>query len=297
VCKHAVAVVLAAAEYVKQKKEIPLLTEDNDLFQALFDDSGDDDGDDDDEWLEEDDEPVIKARPAEGKGKARLKKIFEGLGKEELVTLLMDLAYRFPEIERGVLEKEQLSKGKADKIVSALKREIRELTSQPAWRDHWKGASNLPDYSHVLEQLQALLDNGHSDQVIQLGDPALLSIFLLSLQTKYAPPTTSRLRGLYQFSSSLAHHHLTHTIKYLRTNPPPLACQRITSIATADLTENGGRSYRLVFACHAVNSAGRRRNLAIFPSCRPFSSVYTKLTKRCRSASGIPRDIRQGAQD
>ena len=174
VCKHAVAVVLAAAEYVNQKKEIPLLTEDNDLFQALFDDSGDDeeddDGDDEDEWHEDDDEPVITVRHAAGKEKARLKKIFEGLGKEELVTLLLDLASRYPEIERGVLEKEQLSKGKADKIVSALKREIRELTSQPAWRNHWKGVGNLPDYSHVREQLQALLDNGHADQAIQLGE-------------------------------------------------------------------------------------------------------------------------------
>jgi uncharacterized Zn finger protein len=180
-CKHAVAVVLAAAEFVKQKKDIPLLTEDNDLFQALFDDSDDDDGDDDDEWQEddddgdeewqeEDDKPVITAQPAEGKGKARLKKIFERLDKEELVTLLMDLASRFPEIERGVLEKEQLSKGKVDRIVSALKREIRELTSEPAWHDHWKGIGNLPDYSHVREQLQALLDNGHADQVVQLGE-------------------------------------------------------------------------------------------------------------------------------
>lgn len=169
-CKHAVAVILAAAEFVKQKKDIPLLTEDNDLFQALFDDSDDDDGDDDDEWQEEDDEPVITARHAAGKGNSRLKKIFEGLDKEELVALLMDLASRFPEIERGVLEKEQLSKGKVDKIVSALKREIRELTSEPAWHDHWKGMGNLPDYSHVREQLQALLDNGHADQVVQLGE-------------------------------------------------------------------------------------------------------------------------------
>ena len=37
-CKHAVAVVLAAAGQLKQKKEIPLLNHDDELYQALFED-------------------------------------------------------------------------------------------------------------------------------------------------------------------------------------------------------------------------------------------------------------------
>jgi uncharacterized Zn finger protein len=170
-CKHTVAVVLAAAEQVKQKKEIPLLAEDDDLFLALFDDS-DDDYEDNDDWPDEDEEPELTAAPATGlgKGKARLRKIFEGMDREELITLLMDLTGRYPEIERGLLEKKQLATGRVDKVVSSLRREIRNITAEAAWHNPWKDEGNLPDYSHVREQLQALLASGHADAVLQLGE-------------------------------------------------------------------------------------------------------------------------------
>jgi uncharacterized Zn finger protein len=168
-CKHTVAVVLAAAENVKQKMTIPLLAEDDDLFHALFDDSDDDYGDDD-EWQDEDEEPEFMAAPATGKGKARLRKIFEGMDREELGALLLDLCGRYPEIERGLLEKKQLASGRVDKIVSSLRREIREVTAEPAWRNHLNDEGNIPDYSHVRAQLQALLTSGHADALLQLGE-------------------------------------------------------------------------------------------------------------------------------
>lgn len=170
-CKHAVAVILAAAEQVKRKKEIPLLTEDDDLYCALSDDS-EDDYEDDGDWPDEDEESRFTAEPVKGerKGKARVQKILEGMGKEALVMMLMDLTDRYPEIEREILEKEQLATGRVDKVVSSLRREIRNITAEPAWYNSWKDEGNLPDYSHVREQLQALLTNGHVDAVIQLGE-------------------------------------------------------------------------------------------------------------------------------
>ena len=168
-CKHTVAVVLATAEQVKQKKVIHLLAEDDELFQALFDDS-EDDYEDDDEFQEEDEDPKFSVALATGKGRARRQKIFEGMDREELVALLMDLSGRYPEIERGMLEKEQLATGRVDKVVSSLRREIRNITAEPAWHNSWKGEGNLPDYSHVREQLQALLTSGHTDAVLQLGE-------------------------------------------------------------------------------------------------------------------------------
>ncbi|WP_054692695.1 hypothetical protein [Geotalea toluenoxydans] len=119
---------------------------------------------------EEDEESEFIATPATGKGKARLRKIFEGMDKEELVALLMDLSGRYPEIERGMLEKEQLATGRVDKVVSSLRREIRNITAEPAWHSHWEDEGNLPDYTHVRKQLQALLTNGHADAVLQLGE-------------------------------------------------------------------------------------------------------------------------------
>ena len=173
-CKHAVAVLLAAAKHLKQKKNIPPLTEGDDLYLALFDDS-DDDSPNDGDWMEEDEEdwepepvPTISVVPK--KGKSKVIKIFDRMSKEELIAMLVDLTCRYPEIERGMLEKEQLATGRVDKMVSALRQEIRNLTAEPAWYNHWKGEGSLPDYSHVHEQLRALLKTGHADAVLQLGE-------------------------------------------------------------------------------------------------------------------------------
>jgi uncharacterized Zn finger protein len=169
-CKHAVAVVLAAAEYVKQKKTIPLLAEDDHLYHTLSSTTP----------------AMITGTTTSGRTRMkspippprpRLERERRGCGRslrewsrEELVTLLIDLSGRYPEIERGLLEKEQLATGRVDRIVGSLRREIREVTAEPAWRNHWNDEGNLPDYSHVREQLQALLESGHADAVLQLGE-------------------------------------------------------------------------------------------------------------------------------
>ena len=171
-CKHAVAVLLAAAEQVKRNREIPLLDEDDDLYLELFDDTDDDDYGGDDDWQDEDEEPEVprKGAGATNRGSNKAGKIVEKLSKEELVEMLVDLSGRYPEIERGILEKEQLTTGRVDKLVSSLRREIRKLTDEPAWHNHWNGEGSLPDYSHVLEQLKALSATGHADAVLELGE-------------------------------------------------------------------------------------------------------------------------------
>ncbi len=97
-------------------------------------------------------------------------KILEGMEKDKLITMILELAAHYPEIERGILEKEQLATGRVDNVVSSLRREIRTINSEPAWYNSWKGEENIPDYSHVQAQLQALLTSGHTDAVIQLGE-------------------------------------------------------------------------------------------------------------------------------
>jgi uncharacterized Zn finger protein len=176
-CKHAVAVVLAAAERMKLKRELPLLAEDDDLYLALFEDNfedseDDDDGDDDGDWHYAFEEPVSVKKSSTGQKKAKgaLRKIFEKMNKDNLVALLVELSGRFPEFERELLEKEQLATGQVDPLVNSLLREIRSLTSEPVWSDHWKGEGSFPDYSHLLEQFRALLGKGHADPLLQLGE-------------------------------------------------------------------------------------------------------------------------------
>jgi len=44
------------------------------------------------------------------------------------------------------------------------------LTVQEAWYDHWKHYGNVPDYSHLQQQLRTLVDGGHADEVLELAD-------------------------------------------------------------------------------------------------------------------------------
>lgn len=166
-CKHAVAVILAAAEHVKRKETIPLLEEDNDLYDALFGDSEEDEQWIGDEW--EDDEPAYDRMPRRTKAQTKVSKILEDKSRNELLDLLIDLSGRFPEARQHIVETEQLARGQVDKVVRALCSEISDLTAEPAWYNHWRGEGSLPDYSHVEEQLRALAVQGHADAVLQIG--------------------------------------------------------------------------------------------------------------------------------
>jgi uncharacterized Zn finger protein len=170
-CKHAVAVVLAAAEQLKQKKEIPLLNHNDDLYQALFDDADEDDTDDDD-WFDDDEdaEPATEPPTKGTQATTGLHRILDGMGKDELIRVIKEAAARYPEIERDLLESKQFADGKVNTLVRSLQREIGKLTSETAWYNSWRGEGNIPDYSHVQSQLHALLDSGHADQVIRLGE-------------------------------------------------------------------------------------------------------------------------------
>ena len=166
-CKHTVAVIQAAVGYVKRKETIPLLDEANNLHEALYGDM-----EENDEWLDEeweDDYSVDNSAPRYTKAQAKVGKILEDKSREELLNLLINLSGRFPDVRKHIVEKEQLASGQVDKLVRALRSEIRDLTAEPAWYNHWRGEGSLPDFSHVEEQLRALASRNHSDAVLQLG--------------------------------------------------------------------------------------------------------------------------------
>jgi len=178
-CKHAVAVILAGLEQAKSGGRIPLVDKEGELFLALLDNSDEEEFDEDDEelWDEDDsedceeDEPqsrkVVKAAPR-GQNSA-LTKILQGKSKGELLELLVDFAGRHPEVKRKILEDDQLQSGKIEKLAGALQKEIEAVTRENAWYNSWRDEGNLPDYSHIQEQLAALLQKGHADTVVELG--------------------------------------------------------------------------------------------------------------------------------
>jgi uncharacterized Zn finger protein len=164
-CKHVVAVLLAAAEQLKQHREIPLLDPEDDLYLELFGDREDAGDWEEDEDLEPDDSP---RRPLKGRS-PQIESLLAGKSREELQALLVDLALDYPEVARRIRDAGRLETGQVDKLVRSLRKEIRSLTSEDAWYNPWKQTGNLPDYSHVEQQLRALLDGGHADAVFELG--------------------------------------------------------------------------------------------------------------------------------
>ncbi|MBU3946559.1 MAG: SWIM zinc finger family protein [Proteobacteria bacterium] len=167
-CKHAVAVVLAALEQEKAGRKLPLVDKRGDLYLAVFDET-----DDDDEFLDEDDpddqEVTVGSSGSDGGKNPAVAGILGEKSKEELIVLLTDLAARHPEVKRKILEDDQLRSGRIDKLAIALRKEIKAVTGEPAWNNHWNDEGNSPDYSHIKEQFAALLKEGHADIVVELG--------------------------------------------------------------------------------------------------------------------------------
>lgn len=165
-CKHVVAVLLAAAEQLKQHREIPLLDPEDDLYLEMFGDREDAGDWDEEEDLDPDD---LLRRPLKGRS-PQIELMLAGKSREELQALLVDLALDYPEVARRIRDAAQLETGQIGNIVRSLRKEIRSLTSEDAWYNPWKQTGNLPDYSHVEQQLRALLDGGHAEAVFELGE-------------------------------------------------------------------------------------------------------------------------------
>lgn len=151
-CKHAVAVILAAAKMLKAGKAIPVLETEGDLYQMLMDGSKE-----------------YSTHPAADVPTPSLEEILRDMEHEDLITLLLDIADRHPDVRREIVEREHLDRGRVDVLTKSLREEIRALTAEPAWYDPWNDRGELPDYSHLERQLRALADQGHADALLELG--------------------------------------------------------------------------------------------------------------------------------
>ncbi len=156
-CKHGVAVILKGLAMVKAGVEVPLADPDDERRVLASEDLYDDEDDDYDECGH-----FIDVETA-------VKPILNKKKKAELLTMLLDLARRFPEVRRDILETEQLQSGDVEKLVCSLAAEIDEVTQEDAYYNHWRDEGSLPDYSHIQQQLAALLAKGHADEVVKLG--------------------------------------------------------------------------------------------------------------------------------
>ena len=169
-CKHAIAIILVYLDACKNKKKIPLATPDDERFLELSgenDDADDFEGCDYDEEYE-DDETVEKRRTPSRKN-ARVRSHLEELSKKELVDILMKGENIVSELGRNLADRDNLKKGDVEKLVASVRKEIKAISSEPAWTNHWNDEGEIPDYSPVKKRLETLLSNNHADAVVELG--------------------------------------------------------------------------------------------------------------------------------
>ncbi|MCX4027411.1 SWIM zinc finger family protein [Spartinivicinus marinus] len=159
-CKHAVALILKAGQYLKQHKKILLLTEDNDLYHEL-----DDEIEEDAElYLEGECEKTLTGH------EVQLYRVLVKKTHADLCDLLIDITNKHPQIRQLILENHRFSNSDVSQQVKRLRKKIKELSRIDAWSNHWDNESNIPDYSPVKTQLTSLLKQGHGDDVLQLGE-------------------------------------------------------------------------------------------------------------------------------
>jgi uncharacterized Zn finger protein len=198
-CKHAVAAVADFLAALAEKRAVPAaepddqrwvrLSQDDDDSDDEFDDDDFDesDADDDDDANEMDDEVDIvpaaakRSKPAQDKLGTRGKRLtradwdqkikthVEQKSREDLAGLVLSLVDRFPELRQEFQERIALGEGDVDQLLAAARRELRSVTGEFGWRNHWQGEGHTPNYSRLKHRLERLSELGHCEAVVELG--------------------------------------------------------------------------------------------------------------------------------
>src|SRR6266545_6389268 len=161
-CKHAVAVVLAYLDRPDQAPPLPVAAP-NDPRLVLLE------------------QQAVAAMlvtsppptPAVPPGDSALRTFLTGLSQQQLVELLLDMALRFPELRDALAVRQMLASDDGDQLEAEVLARILEAGVAPGWRDRWDDQAHLPDYSPVYDGLKLLLDQGHADAVMRLGEELL----------------------------------------------------------------------------------------------------------------------------
>ncbi|MBN9119227.1 MAG: SWIM zinc finger domain-containing protein [Planctomycetes bacterium] len=186
-CKHAVAVVAQYLDAVAHSRPVSAAAEDDprwddlDGIEPATESAWDEDGEEDyrDDESDEGDEgeefePAPRAAPARRPTVAenadeKIERDIRGRSQAELADLVCSLIRRFPELRREFLERLELQQGNVKQLSGEVRKQIRKVTSEPGWSNHWSDEGHTPDYTPIRHRLERLLDLGHADEVVALG--------------------------------------------------------------------------------------------------------------------------------
>jgi len=172
-CKHAVAVLLEYLERLKRGTAVPAVPE-TDERMALLGQPAEQEawqGAEADEGKEQAD-PVVRRRSTTVV-RGNVHSYLEQQTREQLIVLLEEMAQRHPAVRQALQDRADLSKGTVARIVKEVRKEIDTLSAEPGWTRSWSNDGYVPDYSGVKDRLEALLAQGHADEVVALGEQLL----------------------------------------------------------------------------------------------------------------------------
>lgn len=170
-CKHAVAVICEYLAYRKEEKPVGNIQAGDPRLCLLQ--TGPEPG------LVPDREILPPAPPGRKnsrsahsgprKNRIPLSPYLEGLSREELVRMLMDLAREYPSVEQDLRDRKAAADVDAGPVIGALLSDIKKISAGDAWSNSWNGESCIPDYSPVRKRMELLLSMGFPDAVIDAG--------------------------------------------------------------------------------------------------------------------------------
>lgn len=92
-----------------------------------------------------------------------LRAYIEGLSREAMAALLLDLAGRVPAVAEALAGRRRATGGEAGKIVAGIRRELSASRRSGPW----------PDFESIHERLAQLRDAGAADAMLELAGPII----------------------------------------------------------------------------------------------------------------------------
>lgn len=166
-CKHAVAVALAYLNRPEQAKPLPVAPASDPRLVLL-----------ERQAAAAAELAVPAAPPAAQPGataarERTLQAFLAAHTQAELVALLLELAQRSPEVRDALAVRQMLSNDDASQLEAEVLGRIIAATAEPGWHSYRDDEGHRPDYGPVLDGLTVLLDRGHADAVVRLGEHLL----------------------------------------------------------------------------------------------------------------------------
>lgn len=169
-CKHAVAVILEYLDCIENGRNVLKAGKDDERL-LLVNRTSEYYEDDDDLYNDgSEDNDDITAKETRASTMPGLDDYLGQKAKEELLGLIDGIITRHPEIREELNYKVKIERGNPSALVKTVEREIVKASSEPGWRNYWRHTGYTPDYSRVRTGLQKLLNEGHADEVIRLGE-------------------------------------------------------------------------------------------------------------------------------